>query len=52
MSPDASPSPQRTRIQYDPPRLTVYGNVRELTQTLGSNSTRPDGGGGTRKNSA
>ncbi len=38
--------PQRTKQVYHPPRLTVYGKVRDLTQGKPITTPRGDGSGG------
>ena len=40
---------RETKKPYSKPTLTVYGTVRELTQTTGR-SGHPDGGRGARSN--
>jgi hypothetical protein len=37
------------RKEYHPPELLVYGNIRELTQVVGFNSAKNDGGEGNTK---
>jgi len=39
----SEPSPKPPRKPYAPPRLKVYGDIRELTQNSARNRTR-DGG--------
>ncbi len=43
------PVKREPKKPYSKPTLTVYGNVRELTQTVGRGG-RPDGGRGARAN--
>ena len=40
---DQRPSSERPRAEYVPPAVTVYGDVRDLTQNRGRNG-RVDGG--------
>jgi hypothetical protein len=42
----AGTHPQKQRKSYSKPILTVYGNIRELTQSVGFTGGL-DGGGGT-----
>jgi hypothetical protein len=44
---DTNDSGSAPRRPYHPPRLTVYGDARELTKTVGSKNTKD--GSGSRK---
>ncbi|HEU4558091.1 MAG TPA: lasso RiPP family leader peptide-containing protein [Longimicrobium sp.] len=44
-------APTRPRLPYAPPRLVVYGTVRDLTLRNGGTAGMNDGGGGNDKTS-
>jgi hypothetical protein len=45
MESNKPPTVKTTRTPYEPPRLVVYGDMRELTQNVGKTGV-PDGGHG------
>ena len=36
----------RSKQKYDPPQLVIYGDIREITKSVGKKSALPDGGMG------
>jgi surface antigen len=44
-TPAANTNAQPAKKQYEPPRLEVYGDIRQITQTVGRDGD-PDGGHG------
>ncbi len=44
-TPAANANPNAPKRKYEPPRLEVYGDIRQITQTAGRNGEN-DGGHG------
>jgi hypothetical protein len=42
---------ESTKKPYETPKLSVYGDIREITQTVGNMSTTDGGSGSTAKTS-
>lgn len=39
----------RDKLPYSTPKLVIYGDIRTITQTLGTTSAKNDGGSGSSK---